>query len=110
MKKNCGCSKLNLSNYNNIIMTDPNYSTDSNYTNFGGDAKPIPKPDKGPTFLSYFDEANLEKNIKTDTYEQTSKLTNHEQIRHMISNLYDEIINLTYKMILDKMDKKKKYN
>ena len=46
--------------------------------------------------------------IKTDTYEQTSKLTNQEQVRQMVSNLYDELINLTYKMILDKMDKLKK--
>ena len=43
--------------------------------------------------------------IKTDTYEHTTKLTNQEQTRLMVSTLYDELVNLTYKMILDKLDK-----
>jgi hypothetical protein len=51
---------------------------------------------------------NLELDIiKTNTYEQISKLTNQEQVRHIISNLYDDLIKLTYNLILDKINKLK---
>jgi hypothetical protein len=71
-KNNCGCSKNNLF-YNSIInMSDPSYSSDSNYSDNTTPAKPVPhkKPDNNdPSITSYFTEANIEKDIKTDMYE-----------------------------------------
>jgi hypothetical protein len=68
MKKNCGCSK-NLSNYNNIIMSDPNYSTNDDYTNSTTPATPAKPSNKDPSILSYFTEKDLKKEINADMYE-----------------------------------------
>jgi hypothetical protein len=46
-------------------------------------------------------------NVQIDTYEQSAKFSKHEQIKHIVSKLYDDIINEIYYTIVDKLDKSK---
>lgn len=41
---------------------------------------------------------------KIDTYEQTTKLTNQDQVRHFISNMYEDILQIVYRLISNDLD------
>jgi hypothetical protein len=41
---------------------------------------------------------------KMETYEQVNKLTNQDQVKHIISKLYDDLLNEIYYEIVEKMD------
>jgi hypothetical protein len=45
--------------------------------------------------------------IATKTYDQTNKMTNHEQIRNIVSKLYDDLVNEIYFQYIDELDKHK---
>jgi hypothetical protein len=46
-------------------------------------------------------------NIKSEKYDQTNKFTNSEQLKKIVSVLYDNVINYTYNEITNKMKKNK---
>ena len=43
-----------------------------------------------------------------ETYEQANKLTPHDIIKHTLSQLYDELVNMIYSEVLEKVNKYKK--
>lgn len=47
--------------------------------------------------------------IILDTYEQTNKITTQDHIKHIISKMYDDIVNNIYKYIINKIVDKKMY-
>ena len=46
--------------------------------------------------------------IKLETYDQTSKLTEQDNIKLIVSKLYDDIMDMTYNKIINKLEKTKK--
>jgi hypothetical protein len=42
--------------------------------------------------------------VKLNTYEQLNKLTNQEQIRHIIGKLYDDVVRIAFNLINEKID------
>ena len=60
------------------------------------------KPHK--TSVYWLFDTNTDK-ASVESYEQTTKMTSHDIIKHTLGQLYDELINMIYSEIIDKMNK-----